>query len=214
MTPKNLVWRHSLLCLTTTNYSSFPCLTLCSLNILLLPPYYFSTLLNYGSGVYDTLSLINIDMTHPTQQCPDGFKPIDRTEPPLRTCGRPDGFTGCLSTTFPVYGTEYSRVCGRIVGYQFGSPSGFDTLESSIDCDYIAGISLTHGLPRQHIWSSVNAQNEGTLILMRFVHAFRTALLASRCLLVMTIFVILLSEEVIALQAYTILMTHSKGAGG
>ena len=69
---------------------------------------------------------------------------------------------GCVSITFPVYGIEYSRVCGRIVGYQFGSPSGFDTGESSIDRDYIAGISLTHGLPRQHIWSFVNAQNENT----------------------------------------------------
>ena len=102
-----------------------------------------------------------LDMTDPTQQCPDGFKLINRTEPPLRTCGRPASHRdGCVSTTFPVYGIEYSRVCGRIVGYQFGSPSGFDTLESSIDSDYMAGISLTHGLPRQHIWSFVNAQNE------------------------------------------------------
>ena len=105
----------------------------------------------------------NLDMTDPTQQCPDGFRLIDRTEPPLRTCGRPDGHSdGCVSTTFPIYGIEYSRVCGRIVGYQFGSPSGFNTGESSIDRDYIAGISLTHGLPRQHIWSFVNAQNENT----------------------------------------------------
>ena len=94
----------------------------------------------------------NLDMTDPTQQCPDGFRLIDRTEPPLRTCGRPDGHSdGCVSTTFPVFGTEYSHVCGRIVGYQFGSPSGFGTGESSIDRDYMAGISLTHGLPRQHI---------------------------------------------------------------
>ena len=109
------------------------------------------------------MRVANLDMTDPTQQCPDGFKLTNRTEPPLRTCGRPAGHRdGCVSTTFPVYGIEYSRVCGRIVGYQFGSPSGFDTLENSIDSDYIAGISLTHGLPRQHIWSFVNAQNELT----------------------------------------------------
>ena len=89
----------------------------------------------------------NLDMTDPTQQCPGGFKLINRTEPPLRTCGRPDGHRdGCVSTTFPAHGIEYSRVCGRIVGYQFGSPSAFDTGESSIDRDYMAGISLTHGL--------------------------------------------------------------------
>ena len=104
----------------------------------------------------------DLDMTDPTQQCPDGFKLINRTEPPLRTCGRHGHSDACVSTTFFVHGIEYSHVCGRIVGYQFGSPSGFDTGESSIDRDYIAGISLTHGLPRQHIWSFVNAQNENT----------------------------------------------------
>ena len=109
------------------------------------------------------MRVANLDMTDPTQQCPDGFRLIDTIEPPLRTCGRPDGHSdGCVSITFPVHGIEYSRVCGRIVGYQFGSPSGFDTDESSIDRDYMAGISLTYGLPRQHIWSFVNAQNENT----------------------------------------------------
>ena len=109
------------------------------------------------------MRVANLDMTDPAQQCPDGFRLIDRTEPPLRTCGRPDGHRdGCVSTTFPVHGIEYSRVCGRIVGYQFGSPSGFNTGGSSIDSHYMAGISLTHGLPRQHIWSFVNAQNENT----------------------------------------------------
>ena len=109
------------------------------------------------------MRVANLDMTDPTQQCPDGFRLIDRTELPLRTCGRPNGHRdGCVSTTFPVYGFRYSRVCGRIVGYQFGSPSGFDTGENSIDSDYMAGISLTHGLPRQHIWSFVNAQSELT----------------------------------------------------
>ena len=43
--------------------------------------------------------IANLDMTDPTQQCPDGFKLINGTEPPLRTCGRPDGVSGCVSTT-------------------------------------------------------------------------------------------------------------------
>ena len=107
------------------------------------------------------MKIADLDMTDPTQECPDGFKLINRTEPPLRTCGRPDGTTGCVSTTFSVHGTQYSRVCGRIVGYQIGSPSGFQTGSSSINSHYMAGISLTHGSQRQHIWSLVNAQGEG-----------------------------------------------------
>ena len=55
-------------------------------------------------------------MTGLTQQCPDGFKQINRTVSLLHTCGRPDGLRdGCVSTTFPVHGIEYSCVCGRIV---------------------------------------------------------------------------------------------------
>ena len=105
----------------------------------------------------------NIDMTDFTQQCPDGFKQINRTEPPLRTCGRPDGNRECVSATFPVNGIEYSHVCGRIIAYQVGSPSGFSPrlLSGNIDSDYVAGISLTHGQPRQHIWTFANARGEG-----------------------------------------------------
>ena len=107
------------------------------------------------------LRAVKLDMTDPTQQCPDGFKLIDRTEPPLHTCGRPDGIIGCVSTTFPVHGIEYSRVCGRIVGYQIGSPSGFRYQSEGIDSHYVSGISLTHGQPRQHIYTFANAQGEG-----------------------------------------------------
>ena len=100
-------------------------------------------------------------MTDPTQQCPVGFKLITRTEPPLRTCGRPDGHTlGCVSTTFPVHGIEYSHVCGRIVGYQIGTPDAFFFQSEGIDSYYIGGYSLTHGQPREHIWTFAGAAGE------------------------------------------------------
>ena len=107
------------------------------------------------------MRVANIDMTDSTQQCPSLFQLITRTQPPRRTCGRQSGAGGCVSTTFSGYGMEYSRVCGRVVGYQYGSPSGFDTGMNDIDSHYLAGISLTHGRVRQHIWSLVNAQGEG-----------------------------------------------------
>ena len=104
----------------------------------------------------------NLDMTDPSQQCPDGFRLVNRTTAPLRTCGRPEP-AGCVSTTFPVHGIEYSQVCGRAIGYQFGSPDAFFPYFASraIDQTYVDGISLTHGqLPRQHIWTFVAAANE------------------------------------------------------
>ena len=107
------------------------------------------------------MRVANLNMTDPTQQCPDEFKLITRTQQPLHTCGRPDGRSGCISTTFPVHGIQYSRVCGRIVGYQYGATAAFYHGWLGIDSYYIDGISLTHGQsPRQHIWSFASALGE------------------------------------------------------
>ena len=40
-----------------------------------------------------------------------------------------------------------------IIGYERGTPSLFTGAGQSIDTFYIDGVSLTHGSPRQHIWS-------------------------------------------------------------
>ena len=101
----------------------------------------------------------NFDMTDINQQCPDGFRVVTRTTAPLRTCGRP-GSVGCVSTTYPVHGIEYSHVCGRIVGYQDGTPDAFFASQS-IDGYYVDGVSITHGQsPRQHIWTFAAALGE------------------------------------------------------
>ncbi len=48
---------------------------------------------------------------------------MNRTEPPLRTCGRSG--PGSVSITYPTYGVEYSRVCGRVIGYQYNTSDAF-----------------------------------------------------------------------------------------
>ena len=111
------------------------------------------------------MRVANLDMTDPSQNCPDGFRLVlNKTTPPLRTCGRP-GPAGCVSTTYPTYGVEYSRVCGRVIGYQDKTPDAFDPYfgnqNLSIDDIYVDGVSLTHGQsPRQHIWTFANALAE------------------------------------------------------
>ncbi len=108
------------------------------------------------------MKVADIDMTNSTHQCPVGFKLITRTTPPYRTCGRPDHLSGCMSTTFGTNGVRYSRVCGRILGYQIGSPNAFHG-HAVIDSYYVDGISLTHGQsPRKHIWSFAGAVNEAS----------------------------------------------------
>ena len=67
----------------------------------------------------------------------------------------------CRSSWFSTLGFKSSRVCGSVLGYQFGTVNGFNTLNTSIrdinpsiDSNYVDGISLTYGqLPRKHIWT-------------------------------------------------------------
>ena len=53
---------------------------------------------------------------------------------------------------------QYSQVCGRIIAYQLGSPDAFYL--NTIDSLYVDGVSVTHGSPRQHIWTFAAALDE------------------------------------------------------
>jgi len=56
---------------------------------------------------------------------------------------------------YNTYGINYSHVCGRVIGYQYATPSAFSRNSGTIDSYYVDGVSLTHGPPgaRQHIWT-------------------------------------------------------------
>ncbi len=90
------------------------------------------------------MRVANLDMTDPNQNCPAEMRLVTRTTAPLRTCGgqieRP---VGCVSTTYSTYGVEYSKVCGRIIAYQYSTPDAFHPYFSnralSIDDGYVDG---------------------------------------------------------------------------
>ena len=54
------------------------------------------------------------------------------------------------------------QVCGRIIGYQLGIPYAFTPYRggSTIDSVYVIGVSVTHGFPRQHIWTFASGLDE------------------------------------------------------
>ena len=107
------------------------------------------------------MRVVDFNMTNQTQNCPHGFRTITS---PRRLCGRQSG-PGCASTTFPVHGVSYRRVCGRVTGYQYYSTDAFAPYYSNraitIDGTYIDGVSITHGHhPRKHVWSFAAAVDE------------------------------------------------------
>ena len=68
-------------------------------------------------------------------------------------CRAPSDSSGCYSTFFSTNGVSYQHVCGRARGYQKGSPDAFRYNTRLIDNVYVYGLSITHGNPRQHIWT-------------------------------------------------------------
>ena len=94
-----------------------------------------------------------VDMTQSGSQCPQGLNQVALLG--SNYCGRFNS-DKCVSTIFETYNVGYTKVCGRIRGYQFGSTDGFfDTYicDNTIEENYIDGVSLTHGQPRKHIWT-------------------------------------------------------------
>ena len=97
-----------------------------------------------------------LNMTDPNEQCPPGFRLYE--ENGTRACGRQS--TGCESVTYPSHDISYSQVCGRVNGYQQGSPNALQNQHLGINSRYIDGVSITRGYPRQHIWTFIAALKE------------------------------------------------------
>ena len=85
--------------------------------------------------------------------CPPGFR-LYQSEG-VRACGRASSSGGsCTSVKFPSNGISYSQVCGKVVGYQYKTPDAVQTRQNaSIESYYVDGVSITHGSPRQHVWT-------------------------------------------------------------
>ena len=75
---------------------------------------------------------------------------------------------GCYSAHFSINSTSYTKVCGKVLGYQKGTMDGFYpyvyahrkvggylpvTASRSLDGVYVDGISITTGNPRKHVWT-------------------------------------------------------------
>lgn len=99
------------------------------------------------------MRVAHLDMTQPESQCPQGFG--QQNVSGTRYCGRFET-NNCVTTTFPSHGVTYMHVCGRLRGYQYGTPTsfrGYWVKGQTINSYYVDGASITYGSPRKHIWT-------------------------------------------------------------
>lgn len=123
-----------------------------------------------GCGESSTWTRIAfLNMSDPNEVCPPNWETYTT---PVRACGNgqsgPSG--GCDSIIYPSMGQSYSRVCGRVIGYQHSDTTAFslliDGITSTIDEHYLDGVSITHGSvgSRQHIWSFTSAFGDAFVV--------------------------------------------------
>ena len=115
-----------------------------------------------GNGTAGWMRVANVNMsTDP--ECPGNEFEI--VEDAVRVCIRSSvsPLGGCDSTSFPLYGIDYGKVCGRVIGYQIGLGEAFRDgirFNFNINLPYVDGVSLTYGSPRNHIWSFASYSSE------------------------------------------------------
>ena len=83
--------------------------------------------------------------------CPS---PLQETNPGNSFCVKPAPAI-CTSVVYSTHGVPYNRICGRVKGYQYGSPDAFGraTGPKNINSAYTDGVSITYGGPHKHAWT-------------------------------------------------------------
>ena len=109
------------------------------------------------------MRIADVDMRNNHSQCPPGL--VYNVTEGRRLCRKPSLAVGCYSTTFSTQGVEYSKVCGKIIGYQHYYTNGFgpSRFTPGINETYVDGVSITHGSPRQHVWTLAAAMDEASM---------------------------------------------------
>ena len=70
----------------------------------------------------------------------------------------------CVGKIFSSSGIKYSQVCGKVIGYQVGFTDAAveraSSIKNIINTYYADGVSLTHGNPREHIWTLMSGARD------------------------------------------------------
>ena len=129
----------------------------------LIPPQCGDT----GEGIWH--QLVSINMSSANSQCPEGW--VEENEGGVRACGRGTVAGGSCKSAFFNSQMQYTRVCGRVIGYQNRTTDAFAQRSSRVTIDeiYVDGLSITYGSPRQHLWTFAAGVREGLEVLNQVV---------------------------------------------
>ena len=104
-----------------------------------------------GDGIW--YQLVSVNMSDPLSQCPGDW--VEENVEGVRACGRGTISGGCRSLLLSTGEHQYTKVCGRAIGYQYGHPDAF------AEGKYGEGLIITYGMPHQHIWAYAAGVREG-----------------------------------------------------
>ena len=88
--------------------------------------------------------------------CPSGWQQISS---PVQACRGSSNDPGCYSASFDNNKLSYQHICGKVIGYQKGTPDAYNAFayttypSKAIDGPYVDGVSLTYGTPRKHLFT-------------------------------------------------------------
>ena len=110
-----------------------------------------------------------LNTTQPGAVCPEGLIARSYNNLDHQLCSKIGDGDGCSSVYYssPIY---YTKVCGQVRGYQYGSPDGAGPnlgnepdRDRTIDELYVDGVSITYDVnPRKHIWTYMGSLYEQT----------------------------------------------------
>ena len=107
-----------------------------------------------------------LNIADPSESCPSGFKLYQHGG--VRACGRQSSSVGsCAALKLLADDISYSQVCGRVVGYQYGSTDAVDSTigtgaHNDINSYYVDVVSITSGFCRQHVWTLMAGLHEAS----------------------------------------------------
>ena len=107
----------------------------------------------------------HVDMSN-VKSCPGDLRLISS---PIQSCGGLPT-AGCASANFSTHGISYSQVCGRLRGYQVGTPNAFGSYTNLANTELVIdGVLISHGKTRGHIWAYANGYEKVVNDILNFI---------------------------------------------